>query len=212
MDSMPEFGALVMPALYLLTGALVVAVIWAGDGVFLYYLTVKPIYTLVVLGVPLLAWALQNQQLLVLIHISGAFVFVGGHAASALVAFQLPGETDGARAQALLTLSSRSLDWLHIGLAVLILSGIASGFVGRWWDRPWIWLAIDLLLAISAYMYAGNRSKAYSGARNRLGEGGAAAWDAEVQGMVSRRQAVIFLGTGTAALVAITILMIFKPG
>jgi hypothetical protein len=209
---MPEFGALVMPALYLLTGALVVAVIWAGDGVFLYYLTVKPIYTVLVMGVPLMAWALQNQQLLVLIHISGAFLFVGGHAASALVAFQLPDETDGARAQALLTLSSRSLDWLHIGLAVLILSGIASGFVGHWWDRPWIWLAIDLLLAISAYMYAGNRSKAYSGARNRLEEGGAAAWDAEVQGMVSRRQAVIFLCTGTAALVAITILMIFKPG
>ena len=209
---MPEFGALVMPALYLLTGALVVAVIWAGDGVFLYYLTVKPIYTVLVMGVPLMAWALQNQQLLALIHISGAFLFVGGHAASALVAFQLPDETDGARAQALLTLSSRSLDWLHIGLAVLILSGIASGFVGHWWDRPWIWLAIDLLLAISAYMYAGNRSKAYSGARNRLEEGGAAAWDAEAQGMVNRRQAVLFLGTGTAALVAITILMIFKPG
>ena len=209
---MPEFGTLVMPALYLLTAVLVVAVIWAGDGVFPYYLTVRPLYTAVVLGVPLVAWAMQNHQLLVLIHVSGAFLFVGGHAASALVAFQLPGETDGARAQALLTLSSRSLDWLHIGLAVLILSGIASGFVGHWWDRPWIWLAIDLLLAISAYMYAGNHSKAYSGARNRLEEGGTAAWDAEVQQMVNRRQAVLFLGTGTAALVAITVLMIFKPG
>jgi hypothetical protein len=209
---MSEFGTLVMPALYLTTAILVVAVIRAGDGVFPYYLTVRPLYSVAVLGVPLVAWALQNQQLLVLVHISGAFLFVGGHAVSALVAFQLPGETNGARAQALLTLSSRSLDWLHIGLAVLILSGIASGFVGRWWDRPWIWLAIDLLLAISAYMYAGNRSRAYSGARNRLEEGGAAAWDAEVQGMVNRRQAVLFLGTGTAALVAITVLMIFKPG
>jgi hypothetical protein len=209
---MSEFGTLVMPALYLTTAILVVVVIWAGDGVFPYYLTVRPLYAAAVLGVPLVAWSLQNEQLLVLVHISGAFLFVGGHAVSALVAFQLPGETNGDRAQALLTLSSRSLDWLHIGLAVLILSGIASGFVGRWWDRPWIWLAIDLLLAISAYMYAGNRSRAYSGARNRLEEGGAAAWDAEVQGMVNRRQAVLFLGTGTAALVAITVLMIFKPG
>jgi len=208
---MPDVGPLVMPALYVLTAVLVVAVIWAGDGVFPYYLTVRPLYTVVVLGIPLVAWALQNPQLLVFVHISGAFIFVGGHAASALVAFQLPGETDGARAQALLELSSRSLDWLHIGLAVLILSGIAAGFVGHWWDRPWIWLSLDLLLAISAYMYAGNRST-YSSARNRLVEGGAAAWDAEVQGMVDRRQAMLFLVTGMAALAAIAVLMIFKPG
>ncbi len=208
---MPDVGSLVMPALYVLTAVLVVAVIWAGDGVFAYYLTVRPLYTVVVLGIPLVAWALQNPQLLVFVHISGAFIFVGGHAASALVAFQLPGETDGARAHALLELSSRSLDWLHIGLAVLILSGIAAGFVGHWWDRPWIWLSLDLLLAISAYMYAANRST-YSGARNRLVEAGAAAWDAEVQGMVDRRQAMLFLVTGMAALAAIIALMIFKPG
>ncbi|MGH2462347.1 MAG: hypothetical protein ACRDFZ_01820 [Candidatus Limnocylindria bacterium] len=209
---MPEVGPLVMPALYVLTAALVIAVLWAGDGVFLYYLTVRPAYTVVVLGVPLLAWALQNHQLLMLVHIGGAFIFVGGHAASALVAFQLPGETDGARAQALLTLSYRSLDWMHIGLAVLILSGIAAGFVGQFWGRPWIWLALDLLLAISAFMYAGNRSKAYSGARNRLEAGGTAAWDAEARAMVDRRQAMVFMVTGMVALVAITALMIFKPG
>ncbi len=101
-----DAGLLVMPALYVLTAVLVIAVIWAGDGVFLHYLTVRPLYTVAVLGVPLLAWALQSQQFLVLIHISGAFLFVGSHAVSALVAFQLPGETDGARAQALLELSS----------------------------------------------------------------------------------------------------------
>lgn len=33
---MPDFGPLVLPALYVLTAVLVVAVIWAGDGVFLY--------------------------------------------------------------------------------------------------------------------------------------------------------------------------------
>lgn len=206
---MPDIGPLVMPGLYVLTAVLVVAVIWAGDGVFPYYLTLRPLYTAVVLGIPLAAWALQNYQLLVFVHISGAFLFVGGHAVSALVAFQLPSETDGARAQALLALSYRSLDWLHIGLAVLILSGVAAGFVGHWWDRPWIWLALDLLLAISAYMYAVSK---YGAARSRLEEGGTAAWDAEVQGMVSRRQAVILLVTGTAAIVAITVLMVFKPG
>lgn len=198
-----------MPGLYVLTAVLVVAVLWAGDGVFPYYLTFRPLYTVVVLGVPLVGWALQNYQLLVLLHISGAFLFVGGHAVSALVAFQLPQETDGARAQALLALSYRSLDWLHIGLAVLVLSGVAAGFVGHWWDRPWIWLALDLLLAISAYMYAVSK---YGAARRRLEESGTAAWDAEVRGMVGRGQAVIFLVTGTAALVAITVLMVFKPG
>jgi hypothetical protein len=206
-----EVGPLVMPALYLLTVMLLVALVVIGDGVFVHYLTVKPVFTIVVLGVPLLAWALQSQQLLVLIHISGAFIFVGGHAVSALVAFQLPGETDGARAQALLALSNRSVDWLHIGLAVLILSGVAAGFVGRWWDRPWIWLALDLLLAISAYMYAAS-GEAYGGARRRLEDGGAAAWTTDVRKMVDRRQAMLFMVTGTAAIVAITVLMVFKPG
>jgi hypothetical protein len=38
------------------------------------------------------------------------------------------------------------------------------------------------------------------------------AWDTTAQRMVNRRQAMLFLVTGMAALVAITALMIFKPG
>jgi len=208
---MLDAGLLVMPALYLLTAVLVVAVIWAGDGVFVHMLTFRPLYTVVGLGVPLLAWALQNQQLLVLIHISGAFLFVGGHAVSALVAFQLPDETDGARAQALLELSSRS---------VLLASRRSGGphpvRHRRGVRRPLVGSALDLAVARPAArdQRLHVRGEWIEGVQRRSDspEGGRTAWDAEVQGMVDRRQALVFLVTGTAALVAITFLMIFKPG
>jgi len=209
-----ELNELVVPALWVLTAVLVGAVLWTGDGVFRYFLTVKPLVTVVVLGVPLLAWALQSHPLLMLIHISGAFLFVGGHAVSALVAFRLTTETDGARAESLLDLSGYGIVWLHIGLAVLILSGIAAGFVEQSWDQVWIWLAIDVLLAISAYMYWGNSGgRGYNAVRKRLEEGGTAAWDEpETRRLVDRAQALRLTLTGTAALLAITALMVFQPG
>jgi hypothetical protein len=112
-----------------------------------------------------------------------------------------------------LDLSGHGINWLHIGLAVLILSGVAAGFVGDWWDQAWIWLAIDLLLAISAYMYWGNsHGMGYNGVRARLREGGTAAWDdPETRRLVDRRQAKRYFLTGTVALVAITALMVFRP-
>ena len=66
----------------------------------------------------------------------------------------MPKETERARAETLLLLSASSLGWLHAGLALLIVAGVAAGFVGHWWDQPWIWLSLDLLLLIAAYMYA----------------------------------------------------------
>lgn len=198
-----------MIALYVLTAALVVAVLVAGDGVFVHYLTVRPWATVVVLGVPTAAWLLGSQPALVLLHVTGAFLFVGAHTVSAFVALRVPSERDGARARALLELSSWAVDWMHIGLALLVGSGIAAGFVGRWWSQPWLWLAIDLLLAVVAYMYAANT---YSGALRGLTDGGPEAWTAEVRAAVDQRKALTFLGVGTLALAAITALMVLKPG
>ncbi|MEO8638522.1 MAG: hypothetical protein ABI458_01250, partial [Chloroflexota bacterium] len=43
---------------------------------------------------------------------------------------RLSKETDGPRAEALLLLSFASLGWLHAGLALLIVAGVAAGFPG----------------------------------------------------------------------------------
>jgi hypothetical protein len=200
-----------LPALYVLTAALIVAVAITQDGAIPFILTVAPRVTAVVLGLPLVAWAVQSYQLLVLIHILGAFVFVGSHAASVWVAFRLPKESERERAETLLLLSDSSLGWLHAGLALLIVSGVAAGFVGRWWDRPWIWLALDLLLAITAYMYY-TAPRSYHPARSSLIDEGGAGWDAAARKLVDRRRAISMMLTGTAALLAIVALMVLKPG
>ncbi|MDP9250743.1 MAG: DUF2269 family protein [Chloroflexota bacterium] len=208
---MPELGSLTLPALYALTAALVVAIAITQDGAIPHYLTAWPRATIVVLAIPLIAWALQSYPVLVLIHILGAFVFVGAHAVSVFVAFQVPKETEGTRAEALLLLSASSLGWLHAGLALLIVAGVAAGFVGQWWDRPWIWLSLDLLLAVAAYMYA-TAPAAYHPARHSLIDEGAPGWDAAARKLVDRRRAMWLMVTGMAALLAIVVLMVLKPG
>lgn len=208
---MPDLEPLILPALYLLTAALLVALYLVGDGRFAYYLTVKPLYTLIILGAPVLALVTGMHQLLVVLHVVGVFLFIGGHAVSTFVAFALLKETNGTRAQALLELSSGALKWMHIGLAVLITAGVAAGFAGDWWGAPWLWISIDLLLAVGAYMYAANNGKGYAAARKQLRGGGPDAWTDPVRVAVDRRRAWTFLLTGSAALLAITALMIVKP-
>ncbi|HJT63542.1 MAG TPA: hypothetical protein VJ839_02095, partial [Candidatus Limnocylindria bacterium] len=164
---MPDLGPYVLPALYVLTAALVLAVAFTQAGAIRYFLTVSPVATLLVIGTPIAAGLLGAYPFLVFLHIIGAFIFVGAHAVSVYVAFQVPSVTDGAKAEALLMLSGQAVDGLHAGLGLLVASGIVAGFVGHWWGQPWIWLSLDLLFAITAYMYV-SVSKAYTPARHAL--------------------------------------------
>lgn len=207
---MPDLSPFVLPALYVGTAALTVAVAFTQAGAIPYFLTVSPVATLLVIGTPIAAGLLGAYPFLIFIHIIGAFVFVGAHAVSVYVAFQVPSVTDGAKAEALLMLSGQAVDGLHAGLGLLIVSGIAAGFVGGWWDRPWIWLSLDLLLAITAYMYV-SVSKVYTPARHALVDEGGPGWDENTRLLVSRRKALELMVTGSAALLVIVALMVVKP-
>jgi hypothetical protein len=74
------------------------------------------------------------------------------HGISVSVAFKLRGERNPERIRALLDLSGSTLGVLHGSIGVLFLTGIIVGFMGRWWGRGWIWLALGLLIAIYVYM------------------------------------------------------------
>lgn len=209
---MSEAGALVLPALYLLTAALVVAVAIAQSGAIPYYIVTYPLQTAVVLGVPLVAWVLGSHEFIVLLHVFGAMFFVGAHATSVYVAFALPSEADRKKAEALLLLSGSALDWLHASLGFLVATGVAAGFAGRWWGEAWIWLSLDILLAITAYMYVAASSPAYTVARDALVDHDGPGWDEATRKLVDRRRALRLMWSGTAALTAIVALMILKPG
>ncbi len=90
---------------------------------------------------------------IVLIHVAGGFGFVLGHGASVIVAFRLRSERDPARVSALLDLSSGSLGMMYGALLVLLIAGIAAGFVGGHWGQAWIWVALGVFIVIVVAMY-----------------------------------------------------------
>lgn len=92
--------------------------------------------------------------LVVLLHVLGAFLFVLAHGASMLVSFRLRGERDPVRQAALFDLSSSGINLMYVGLTILLVAGIAAGFMGGHWGRGWIWVAIGTLVVVMAVMYS----------------------------------------------------------
>jgi hypothetical protein len=39
-------------------------------------------------------------------------------------------------------------------LLLLLVTGIISGFIAKWWHMAWIWVSLGLLIAITVAMYA----------------------------------------------------------
>ena len=207
---MPALESIGLPVAYVVTAVLVVTLVFTAQGGVRYFMTVSPLATAAVLALPALGLALQSRDALILGHVVGVFLFVGGHGVSAITAFLLPKEEDGTRASAYLRMSTISVYPMQAGLGLLIASGVALGFLGGWWGRLWIWLALDLLLATMVLMFVMSLPN-YHVVRDRLNEIGPSAWDAEARTLVSFRRALILLVTGTGALLAILLLMVFKP-
>ena len=88
----------------------------------------------------------------VFLHVLGVFGFLMAHGVSISVAFALRRERNFERVQTLLNLSASSIEVMLGSLAVLILSGVITGFMGHWWGKGWIWLSLVVLVAISTYM------------------------------------------------------------
>lgn len=93
-------------------------------------------------------------QWLVFTHVLGVFGFLLAHGASAAIAFALPRQREVARVRALLDLSRGASVVANASLLALLAAGIAAGFMGDWWGRGWIWVALGLLVLISFAMTA----------------------------------------------------------
>lgn len=85
-------------------------------------------------------------------HVLAAFAFVLAHGVSVFVTVKLRSEHDPARVGPLLDLSRFSLPIADLAILVLLISGIAGGFVGGYWDRLWLWISIGVLVFLLGYM------------------------------------------------------------
>jgi hypothetical protein len=90
-----------------------------------------------------------------LVHILGAFLFVGAHGVSMFVGFRLRGQTDRARLSALLDLSLVATYVMYVGLLTLVIAGVWDGILGAWFTsgRLWLWAAVIILVVVAGAMY-----------------------------------------------------------
>lgn len=90
---------------------------------------------------------------IVLAHVIGAFGFVLAHGVSAFVAFRIRADRRPEQVASMMDLSSASFAVLYPSLLLLLVAGIAAGFIRGWWGHLWIWVAIGLFMAIATAMY-----------------------------------------------------------
>ena len=55
--------------------------------------------------------------------------------------------------QALLDFSRFAVNTMYVSVLVLLVAGVAAGFMAGLWGKGWIWAAIVLLLLMFAAMY-----------------------------------------------------------
>lgn len=157
--------------------------------------------------------------IVVLLHVLGAFAFVLAHGVSMLVSFRLRGERDRARQAQLLELSGIGIGLMYIGLGVLLVAGIAAGFMGDHWGRAWIWASLAVLVAVIAVMYT-VATPFYGRMRAAAGVPGSEqmaarlkppATPADLEALAVSNRPMLLAAVGGIGLVVIVWLMLAKP-
>ncbi|HVL54151.1 MAG TPA: hypothetical protein VM344_07795 [Vitreimonas sp.] len=157
---------------------------------------------------------------LVFLHVASAFAFAAGHGVSVFVAFQLRREREPARMAALLDLSAASLAMAIVGLLVLLATGIATGIMGGFFGRGWIWLSLLLLIAIGGLMTPLGKNHfgrirevvgPQPGASDANGPDAVVSTADQLPALLATRRPELLAGIGGAGFLVILWLMMFKP-
>lgn len=157
---------------------------------------------------------------LVFLHILSVLTFFLAHGASASVAFRLKQEKELERIEALLDISTTTLTVFFLSLLLILITGIAAGFIGDWWRFRWVWLALALFVGITIWMGIYGR-RSYSPLRKAVGmpymEGFRPhpaiepASNGEIIAIIARTNPVLLAGISYGLTVVILWLMMFKP-
>lgn len=151
------------------------------------------------------------------LHIASALAFFLVHGVAMFVAFRLRRETDREAIKVLLNLSASTLGAMYPALLLILLTGIAGGFVGTWWGQGWIWTAIVVLVVVIVWMMV-RGSRYYAELRGAVGApiyGKPAPTppksDAEVQAMLRSGRPMELAAVGILGVLILLYLMVFKP-
>lgn len=159
-------------------------------------------------------------EIVIFLHVVGVFVFLLAHGASNAVAFALRREQNMERVRGFLLLSPGTFGMMWGGLLLILLTGIAGGFLMNWWGYGWIWASLALLVAIIIAMsvYAEpyySRLRKAAGLpykiKGKLQPQEPPVGDAELARMLESPRAMYSALIGWAGLLVILWLMMFKP-
>lgn len=160
---------------------------------------------------------------MVYLHVLATFTFLLTHGVSSFVALRLRGQRDPALARAwMLVYYDNGLYYavLYGSLLILLITGIVSAFMGKWWGHGWIWLSLALLIGIIVSMtfFAATH---YTKIRKALGLPYMERWKSqpaidpasqeEIEALLASSPAIILAMIGFGGIAVILWLMMFKP-
>jgi len=91
---------------------------------------------------------------IVYLHVTVIFIFLIQHAAEILVTFRLrqQKEPDGVFTAYSFMLDNNTRN-LRITYLLIIITGIAAGFISTWWRQGWMWTALSVMIVIWIVMH-----------------------------------------------------------
>ena len=159
----------------------------------------------------------------VFLHVLSVFGFLLAHGSAAAVAFKLRDEREVAPVRALLALSRRASGVGNAFLLLLVVTGVAAGFMGSWWGHSWIWTSLALLVLLGAAMSILS-ARTFMPIRRLIGEDGprrkpqttstssAAPVDTgALATAIAGTRPWLYVASGGGVLIIILWLMMFKP-
>ena len=155
------------------------------------------------------------------LHVLSVLAFLIAHGATAAVMFKVPGERNPDRIMALLDLSPAVGGLMAIALLLILITGIVSGFMGNWWGRGWIWVALVLLIVITMVMSFMGRLY-FDRVRHAIGVATAEEQKKKIEAppalppdqlaaVINSGRPMVLAVIGLGGLAVITWLMMFKP-
>ena len=87
------------------------------------------------------------------IHVVAGFTFIMAHGAAITFSFRVKHEKELERVSAMFALSESMWPVYMLSWLVLMIAGIANGFMGKWWSHGWIWVSLVLMIVITVWMF-----------------------------------------------------------
>jgi len=150
----------------------------------------------------------------VFVHLIGVFGFLIAHGTSVGVLFRLRNERDPARVNALLQLSSASIQIFYGSLVVLLAGGFIAAFTGHLWATGgWLYAAIAVLVLTSVTMLQMARPYYRRAAfvARAMASGSQAVTDEQFDAILRSGRAHAISTVGIVGLGVILYLMVWKP-